>query len=97
MANQATWPFPFPELKDNMLIMKAIIEGQRPLCHSIEGGAPTQFIDVLKRCWHADPAKRPLILELETIFELFDIHGLQFPFQPPNEFDHQEFRSNKNL
>jgi serine/threonine protein kinase len=70
----ASGKIPWKELELNSMIMRYTIEGTRP---KLPEDIPTQYEDLVKKCWEEDPTKRPPFADLAPTFQQLDIHGPQ--------------------
>ncbi|CAI2167671.1 6790_t:CDS:1 [Funneliformis geosporum] len=62
-------PFDYVEHDHNLIYQ--IIDGKRP---DITQDTPDFYSNLMKRCWHPDPSKRPLIAEIKDKFDKFDYY-----------------------
>ena len=70
---------PFTELQESSMVMRDIIEGHRP---QLLEDVPSQYNNVIRKCWEADPVKRPSFEDLVGLFQQLDIHGPQLEVKP---------------
>ncbi|RGB31962.1 kinase-like domain-containing protein [Rhizophagus diaphanus] len=59
---------PFSNLKHDVQFALKVIDGVRP---KITDDTPECFANLMKRCWDADPVKRPSITEIRKTFSLW--------------------------
>ena len=57
---------PFHEQKWDAGLLLSIINGERPSCTT--PGVPEKYIEIMKRCWDADPSQRPTAYVLDGYF-----------------------------
>lgn len=77
---------PFSNIKHDVQFALKVIDGERP---KITDDTPECFSSLMKRCWDADPAKRPSITEVrETL-------SLRYNERESVEFDEVEKVRNK--
>jgi serine/threonine protein kinase len=65
----ATGRQPFGNCAHNNILALKICNGIRPEINDNE--APKSYIDLMKRCWNANPDNRPSAAKIEELFKLF--------------------------